>query len=65
MHMTDHGAARAFAVEWATKDSEGKIANLARAYLRVSADLEHLEERLKVAEARALALEQACVRNRS
>jgi len=41
-HPTDHAKARKFAVEWATKDSSGNIANLARAYLREAEDLRKL-----------------------
>ena len=35
-HQTDIQRARKFAVAWATRDSSGDIANLARAFLAIS-----------------------------
>jgi hypothetical protein len=37
---TDHVRARKFAVKWATSDSDGEIANLARAYLNARHEAE-------------------------
>jgi hypothetical protein len=47
-HQTDLARAHKFAVQWATKDSSGEIANLARAFLRVSADLESTKAPMRV-----------------
>lgn len=39
-YKCDDKLARLFAVDWAVKNSNGKIANLARSYLRLQNDLE-------------------------
>lgn len=60
MYVTDHKAARAFAVKWATRNSGGDIANLARAYLRAMDDLKKLKtfETKEDVDARREALEK-------
>ena len=43
-HQTDMDRARKFAVTWTVRDSDGQIANLARAYMRTSAALKRQTE---------------------